>query len=93
MAKRKVEDVVAEIKKLLDEKKVLLGAETTVKRLREGKIKKVFLSSNCSPAAREEIEKLCKLGNVECVDLKQNNEEIGSMCRKPFSISIIGVTA
>ncbi len=93
MAKKKIENVAAEIRKLADEGKVTLGADTTVKGLQRGGIKKVFLSSNCDSRTQEAIQKLCMLADVECVELRQSNEEMGGMCRKPYSISVIGVTA
>lgn len=93
MAKKVVAEVVAELKKLLEAKKVIFGAGVAVKLLRQGKIKKVFISSNCEPAAKAEIEHLCRVGEVEFVELGQSNDEIGVICRKPFAISVVGVTA
>ena len=93
MAKKVVADVVAELKKILESKKAILGAEETKKLLRQGKIKKVFVTSNCAPVAKADIEQLCKTAEVECVELAQSNEEIGVICKKPFSVSVVGVTA
>jgi len=88
-----VADVGAELKKLLAGEKLVLGAEVTLKLLRQGKLKKVFLASNCSPQVRDNIGRYCKVGNVECVDFSQTNEEIGVICKKPFAISVVGVIA
>jgi len=93
MVKKVVADIVAELKKLLAANKAVLGTDETVKLLRQGKIKKVFLASNCNPQVKEDVEQFCKVGSVECVELTQSNEEIGVLCKKPFAISIVGVTA
>lgn len=91
MAKKSVTGPVAELQKAGD--KLVLGAERTVKLLRSGKLNKVFVASNCDATVREDIERYCKLGDVECVELSQTNEEIGTICRKPFAISVVGIQA
>ncbi|HLF54351.1 MAG TPA: ribosomal L7Ae/L30e/S12e/Gadd45 family protein [Candidatus Nanoarchaeia archaeon] len=90
---KKVEDAISEIKKLLVSNKLLLGSESTMKHLRLGDVKKVYLASNCEPVVRDDVVRLCKFGQVELVDLAQSNEEIGVLCKKPYSISVIGVQA
>ncbi len=93
MVKKVVAEIVSELKKVLESKKAVLGADVTVKMLRQGKIKKVYLSSNCEPESKADIEQLCKVGNVECVELVQSNDEIGVICKKPFAVSVVGVSA
>ena len=93
MVKETVTGAVADLKKLLATNKLILGTAETVKGLRRGKIQKVFLSSNCDAQVKDDIQRLCKLGSVEIVGLAQTNEEIGVLCKKPFAISIVGVTA
>ncbi len=93
MAKETATGVVADLKKLLAANKLVLGTDETLKGLRRRKIQKVFLSSNCSAQVKSDIESLCKLGEVECVELAKTNEEIGVLCKKPFAISVVGVTA
>ena len=82
---------VAEIKKLLGTKKLLLGTSTTIKNLKRGETKKVYLSSNCPSSVKEDITHYGKIGNAEIVQLTQANDEIGSICKKTFSISVIGI--
>jgi len=91
MAKKTVTGPVAELQKA--QEKLVLGVERTVKLLQQGKIAKVFLASNCAKDVREDVERYCKLGNVECVSLSQTNEEVGDICRRPFSVSVVGIQA
>jgi len=93
MAKKIVTEIIAELKKVLESKKAVIGTDETIKLLRQGKIKKVFLSSNCAPQAKGDIEQLCKVDGIEIIELAQSNDEIGVLCRKPFAISVVGVTA
>ena len=93
MAKKQVSGIVAEIKKLVESNEVVFGAEKSLKLLRQGKLKKLYLSSNCSDEVREDAQRYCEISGTECVPLTQTNDEIGVMCRKPFSISVVGVKA
>ena len=46
--KKSKEDALVEIKKNLKSKKLIIGSNKAIKNLKLGKIKKVFLSSNCA---------------------------------------------
>ncbi len=93
MARKVVADVSAELKKLLESKKLVLGTDETLKMLRQGKLKKIFIASNCKKEDKDDVLHYCRVGGVECVELSQSNEEIGVICRKPFAISMVGSTA
>lgn len=91
MAKRKTLPLGREIQKLDEENKLIIGTEETLKKLKQGKVSKVYLSSNVDKETEESIDYYCKVFNVEVQKLTQNNEEIGVMCRKPFNISVLSV--
>ena len=82
---------ISEIKKALKNKKVIIGTERTLKNLKLGKISKIFLTSNCSEDIKKDIKYYSKLAKVEVVQLKQPNDELGALCKKPFSISVLSV--
>ena len=90
---KKTVDVIADLRKLVAGNKLVFGSEVTVKLLRQGKVKKIFFASNCNSQVKDDISQFCKVGEVECVGLPQSNEEIGVLCKKPFAISVFGVTA
>ena len=79
------------MRKLLVDKKLVIGRDLTIKRLREKKLARIMIAVNAAEATRESLHRFCKLGNIECVDTKYLANEIGVMCKKPFSISVIGV--
>ena len=92
MAKKvAVDKNIAEIKKFIEEKKLVIGTSAGLKNLKTGKAEKIFLSSNCPDDVKTEVEKLAKISKIPVVVLKQSNEEIGVVCKKPFSISLISV--
>lgn len=91
MAKKVVEGIVSELKKLIGDGKLVLGRERTIKLLRDGKLVKVYLSSDCSEDALSELEHECSVFDIPFEKLSKTSVEIGVICRKPFSISVIGV--
>lgn len=93
MAKAKKVDVtVDEIKKLIKNKNLVIGTEKTLKELKLGKLAKVFVSKNAPESIKADLNKYGKLSKTEVVNLKYDNDEIGEICKKPFSISILGQT-
>lgn len=84
-------DAISEISKLLKTKKLVFGTGNTVKKLKVGKIAKVFLTSNCPKAVSEDIRHYSGLSSAEVVQLEVPNDELAQICKKPFSISVLSV--
>ena len=82
---------IDEIKKLLKTDKIVIGTEKTLKNLKQGKLAKVFLSSNCSESAEKDLTYYVKLANAKVVKLDIPNDELGVLCKKQFSISVLGI--
>ena len=80
---------LTELKKALKEKTITFGTEKTLKMLRAGTAKKVFIASNCPEDTQQTIMHYAKLNNIDVIDIKSPNDEIGLTCKKPFSISIL----
>lgn len=80
-----------EIRKLLSEGKTILGSKVVIKKLKKGLIEKIFLSKNCKEDLKQDIEKLAKLSSIEIINVDMTNEELGTFCKKPFHVSVVGV--
>ena len=80
-----------EIKKLIKSKKVIIGTDRTIKGLKLGKIDKVLLSSNCAERTVNDINYYAALSKAETIRVKYQNEELGVICKKPFSISVLSI--
>mgnify|MGYP001566018642 CR=1 FL=1 len=80
---------LADLKKAVKEEKLVFGTDRTLKMIRKGKAKKVFISSNCSKQVREDIKHYASISGIEVIKLKEPNEELGIICKKPFSISVL----
>ena len=82
---------LTEIKSNLKSKRLVLGTELTIKQLKLGKIAKVFLSSNCSENVKKDVNYYSGLGSCSVENLDLPNDELGAVCKKPFSVSVIGL--
>ena len=82
---------VAEVKKLVGNKKLIIGTDRTLTALRKDEVKKVFMASNCPKGVRSDVEHYAKLTNVEVALLDIPNDELGVVVKKPFSVSVIAL--
>lgn len=80
-----------DLKDAMTKKKLVIGTDLTIKKLKLGKISKVYLSKNCTVEMKNDIERYSKLAKIEMVQLDKSNEELGVICKKPFYISVLGV--
>lgn len=80
-----------DLKKLAEGNKLLLGTQATVKGLKQGRIARVFISSNCPKDVRDDLIHYKKVSEVELEEIGMTNEEFGVLCKKPFSISVAGL--
>jgi len=79
------------IKKIIKARKIIIGTERTIKNLRLGKVDKVLLSSNCADRTVNDINYYASLGNAETITVKYPNDELGVICKKPFSVSVLSI--
>jgi large subunit ribosomal protein L30e len=93
MTKKKViGDNVKEIKAAIESGKLIEGTDRSLKLLRENKIEKVFVSKNCPGQIKDDIVRLSEFNEIEVVSLSQPNDELGAICRKPYSISMVSIS-
>ena len=82
-----MEDIVKNIKT----GKLLIGSKQTIKALRKGEITKVFLASNCPEMIVDDLTHYCDLASVAVEKLNVACDELGTVCKKPFLVSVIGL--
>ena len=80
-----------ELKKLAASDALIIGAERTLKELKRGTLSKVFFASNCSANVRESLQRYCGISKVSCEELPETDTEVGVLCKKQFSIGVVGV--
>lgn len=82
---------IDEVRAVLKEGHMVIGSKQTLALLREKKLKKVFLAANAPAALVQNVTHYSAITGVQVVPLQQSNEELGTLFKKPFSISVIGV--
>jgi ribosomal protein L30E len=82
---------VDEIKKNLKTKILVIGADRVLKALKNKELIKVFLASNAPESFVKDVEYYANLTKVEVEKLSMPNDELGVVCKKPFSIASIGM--
>jgi|TARA_Y100000034_G_scaffold81623_1_gene97848 large subunit ribosomal protein L30e len=76
------------LKNLVKEKKIKVGSDETIKSVRNGTAKEVFISSNCQKELKEKLVKYGKIAKCEINILKEDSKDLGAICKKPFSINM-----
>ncbi len=79
-----------EIKKFLGNEKLIIGKDRVIKGLNTNNIAKVFLAKNLDEDALETIKHYAGINGVEVEELTMSNDELGTYCKKPFSVAVIG---
>jgi len=69
--------------------KLVFGTDRVLKLLRNDKLSRVYLSRNCKDNVRNDIKTISK--DTEIIELEYVNSEVGTICKKPFPISVVGL--
>ncbi|BCU67310.1 hypothetical protein HS7_07470 [Sulfolobales archaeon HS-7] len=69
----------------------MIGSKTTIKAIKKGKCKYVFLSNNINDELKNEILGLCTASNIPVQIYNGSGYELGALLGKPYMISCIGV--
>ncbi|HIH31708.1 TPA: hypothetical protein HA235_03295 [Candidatus Woesearchaeota archaeon] len=80
-----------EIRKNLTSKKLVIGKDEVLKNIRKGLMKKIFVASNCQPMLMNDLKRYSKISDIELLETKIPNDELGTVCKKPFSIVVLGI--
>jgi len=81
--------MIKDLQKAIEDGKVIIGTKMSIKAIRNGKVKEVYLSSNVPSEVVETIERYAKIANVKVTILKKDNIAFGALCKKPFSINVL----
>ena len=80
-----------QIKKLIKTKNLVIGTERTIKNLKLGRVEKIIISSNCAEGVINNLNYYAGLSKAETVKVSYPNDELGIICKKPFSISVLSI--
>jgi ribosomal protein L30E len=72
-----------------DKKKLIFSKTETLRLLKENKLAEVFLAANFNDIAQ--FQRIADINGTKINVIKQNNDELGALCRKPYAIAVIGL--
>ncbi len=80
-----------EIRKSITSEKLLIGRDEVLKNIRKGLIAKVYIAANCPKDLLDDLTAYSKISGFEVLATKVPNDELGAVCKKPFSISVLAL--
>jgi ribosomal protein L30E len=83
--------MIEDIKKIIVTDKAVIGSNNVMKSLKLGALSKIYIASNCPKKLEGELRYYSELYKTEIVKLDIPNDELGTICQKPYSILILGV--
>ena len=86
---KKSKDPLELLKSELKEKNPIIGADSVLKLVKNSKAKKIYISKNCPDELREDLRHYTTVFKAEFIELTISSEELGVLCKKPFSIAVL----
>jgi len=84
-------DIGREIRKAAETGKILYGTEQSLKAIRTGEAKLVIAASNTDEKTVKDIQYYCGLAGIRVHNYEGSSIELGTVCGKPFVISVVTV--
>jgi large subunit ribosomal protein L30e len=89
--KEKENPLIAAIRLAVESGKTEFGARTGLFAALGGKAKAFVLAANTPDETRIKITEFAKKSNVPVIVFPGNTMELGSVCGKPFSVSVLSI--
>ncbi len=84
-------DINIEIRRAVDTGKVSFGEKTAEKNILKGNGELIIISSNTKKLLKERLEHYTKLSEIPFYEFQGTSIELGSVCGKPFPVSVMTV--
>jgi large subunit ribosomal protein L30e len=91
MVKTTVDNINNKIKLAMRSGKILLGYKNTLRSIRKGDSKMVFIANNCPLVRKYEIEYYAALADVSIKIFNGNNINMGTTLGKYFRCSVFSI--
>ncbi len=89
--KEREDPLVREIRLTVESGKVEFGYRKGVKNALLGKAKLFVLAKNTPSDIKDDVERYAKLSNIPVLVFNGTTMELGSVCGKPFPISVLSI--
>ncbi len=84
-------NLVSLIQEKVKSKEVVLGYNRVMKLLKTGKPKMIIIANNMPKEKKETLLHNAKIANVEVKELDKDNVNLGLICGKSFSVSVLAI--
>ena len=84
-------EALTELRKHVQGSKLVIGTAEVMKLLKHNRLAKVFVASNCPSSVKDDFRHYSAMSDCEVMELQIPNDELGVLCKKPFSISVVGI--
>jgi large subunit ribosomal protein L30e len=80
-----------EIKKAMDAGNVVMGIKEVEKGIKTSTLIKVICADNMPHIKMESMKFYSRVSNVEVAMFEGDSVELGRLCGKPFSVTVLGI--
>lgn len=84
-------DIERGIRVAVDTGKVILGSNKSIQAIKLGNGELVVLAANAPKTLKEDVEVYSKLSEIPVHTFDGSSVELGSICGKPFTVSVLVV--
>ncbi len=84
-------DLSGEIRLAVDSGVTALGINEVIKSIREDKAKLVIAATSNKETTLQDVVHLAKVANLKVTLFEGNPIELGAICGKPYSVSVMSV--
>ena len=89
--KEKERPLAGAVRLAVESGKVEFGARTGIAASLLGKAKLFVMAANTPPETREKLVSYAKTANIPVLEFEGTSMELGSVCGKPFPVSVLSV--
>ncbi len=80
---------VAKLREALKSQKITYGTRETLRNVKLGKTKTVFLSKDCEESTRKSLRYYSALEKIDIIALDQGSKDIAQLCKKNYPVSVL----
>lgn len=86
-------DVEKVVRNAIESKKAIIGSDRALGALKQGELSAIVVASNCPKDVEAKIAHYAAITKSEVHKFPGTSTELGAICRKPFSVLLLGVKA
>jgi len=80
---------VAKLREALKSQKITYGTRATLRRIKLGKVKAVFVARDCKESTKKTLQYYAGLSTIDLLSLEQGSKDIAQLCKKNYPVSVL----